>query len=178
VEKARRNIELKATDPKPARSLEICHGLGAPDEGVLWQRDTYFNVSAGGLKLREQEPGRTHLIQFERADEPQQRESRYRIIDIDDAQTLLAALTAAIGVDVTVTKQRRLFLWQTVRIHLDNVERLGNFIELEAVAPAGSDLHHEHQLVQQLRTAFSITDDRLIATGYAQQLKTQSPHFA
>jgi adenylate cyclase class 2 len=86
--------------------------------------------------------------------------------DIDDAQTLLTALTAALGVDVAVTKHRRLFLWQTVRIHLDNVERLGNFIELEAVAPANSDLHHEYHLVQQLRSAFSITDDRLIATGY------------
>ncbi len=171
MEKARRNIELKATDPDPARSLEICHGLGAQDEGVLWQRDTYFNVSVGGLKLREQQPGRAHMIQFERADEPRQRESRYRIVDIDDAHTLLAALAAAIGVDVAVTKHRRLFLWQSVRIHLDDVERLGTFIELEAVAPADSDLHHEHQLVQQLRSAFSITDDRLIATGYAKQLK-------
>jgi adenylate cyclase class IV len=171
VASQRRNIELKAIDPDPARSLKICRELGAQDEGVLWQRDTYFNVSAGGLKLREQQPGRAHLIQFERADEPQQRESRYRIIDVDDAQTLLAALTAAIGVNVAVTKRRHLFLWQSVRIHLDDVERLGTFIELEAVAPADSDLQHEHQLVQQLRSAFSITDDRLIATGYAMQLK-------
>src|ERR1700722_9295216 len=75
----RRNIELKAIDPDPAGSLEVRRALGAQDEGVLWQRDSYFNVSTGGLKLREQLPGRAHLIQFERAEEPQQRESRYRI---------------------------------------------------------------------------------------------------
>lgn len=85
---------------------------------------------------------------------------------------------AAIGINVTVTKHRRLLLWQTVRIHLDTVEHLGTFIELEAVAPADSDLQHEHHLVQQLRSAFSITDDRLIATGYAKQLTTQFPHPA
>jgi adenylate cyclase, class 2 len=170
----RRNIELKAIDLDPACSLEICGALGAQDKGVLWQRDTYFNVWAGGLKLREQQPGRAHLIQFARPDEPQQRESRYRIVETDDPQTLLAALTAALGVNVIVTKRRRLLLWQNVRVHLDDVERLGTFIELEAVAPADSDLQHEHHLVEQLRDAFSITDDRLCATGYAQQLTARS----
>jgi adenylate cyclase class IV len=171
---SRRNIELKAIDPEPAGSLETCHALGAQDKGVLWQRDSYFNVSTGGLKLREQQPGRAHLIQFERADEPQQRESRYRLIGTDDPQALLAALTEALGVNVTVTKRRRLFLWQNVRIHLDDVERLGTFIELEAVASAHSDLQNEYELVKQLRDAFAITDDRLSATGYAQQLIARS----
>lgn len=145
---------------------------------MLWQRDTYFKVSAGGLKLREQQPGRAHLIQFERADEAQQRESRYRIIEIDDPRTLLAALASATGTTVTVTKHRHLFLWETVRIHLDDVEQLGTFIELEAVATPDSDLHREHRLIEQLRRAFSITDDRLISTGYATQLQTRFPDAA
>jgi adenylate cyclase class IV len=171
VERPRRNVELKAIDPDPALALAICRGLDARDEGVLCQRDTYFNVAAGGLKLREQQPGGAHLIQFERAEEPRQRESRYRIVDVDDPRTLLAALNATLGVDVVVAKRRHLFLWQTVRIHLDAVERLGSFIELEAVAAPSSDLRHEHELVQRLRRALSITDDRLLGAGYAQQLK-------
>ncbi|MGH2912528.1 MAG: class IV adenylate cyclase [Solirubrobacteraceae bacterium] len=167
----RRNIELKASDPDPVRSLQACRDLNAKAEGTLWQRDTYFDVPFGGLKLREEKPGRPHLIQFERADEPQQRESRYRIIEVEDAQTLRAALTAAIGLVVVVTKRRQLFLWRDVRIHLDDVEELGTFIELEAVAPPSSDLQHEHQLISQLRTTFDITDERLIPHGYATQLK-------
>lgn len=164
---------MKATNPTPTQSIETCHALGAEARGTIWQRDSYFDVAHGGLKLREESPGGPHLIQFERADEAQQRESRYRIIEIEDAQTLLAALTAAIGLTVVVTKRRELFLWKDVRIHLDNVEQLGTFIELEAVAPPDSDLVHERELISHLRTAFAITDERLVPIGYAKQLNPQ-----
>ena len=54
----RRNIELKAFDPDPGRSLAVVLGLGARDRGVIHQRDTYFKVASGRLKLREEEPRR------------------------------------------------------------------------------------------------------------------------
>jgi adenylate cyclase class 2 len=168
VRQPRRNIELKATDQDPACSLETCLALGAVDAGELWQSDTYFDVAKGGLKLREERPGRPHLIQFERASEPQQRESRYRIIQVDDGAVLRAALANAIGVRATVVKHRHLLLWRNVRIHLDTVEQLGTFIELEAVAPPSSDLTLERQLIAELRDALEITDDRLVAVGYAE----------
>ena len=122
MEQPRRNIELKAHDPDPVHSLDVCRTLGAEDCGEIWQRDTYFQVASGGLKLREERPGRPHLIQFQRANEPQQRESRYRIVEVDDGAVLSAALDDAIGIRVVVTKHRRLFLWRDVRIHLDRVE--------------------------------------------------------
>jgi adenylate cyclase class IV len=170
VQQPRRNIELKATDPDPSASLEICRALGAEDRGTIAQRDTYFEVAHGGLKLREEQPGHPHLIQFERASEPQQRESRYRIIEVSDGAALCAALTAAIGIRGVVAKRRHLLLWQSVRIHLDEVEQLGRFIELEAVAPPDSDLAHEYRLVAELRDALGIIDKRLVALGYAAQL--------
>jgi adenylate cyclase, class 2 len=170
----RRNIELKATDSNPSASLEVCRALGAEDRGMIAQRDTYFEVARGGLKLREEQPGRPHLIQFERANEPQQRESRYRIIEVSDGAALCAALAAAIGIRGVVAKRRHLLLWQSVRIHLDEVERLGTFIELEAVAPADSDLAHEHRLIAELRDAPGITDERLVAPGYAAQLSARA----
>ncbi len=148
----------------------MCEALGAEDRGEIWQRDTYFEVRRGGLKLREERPGGPHLIQFERAREARQRESRYRIIEVDDASVLREALMAALGTRGEVVKRRRLFLWQGVRIHLDEVEGLGRFVELEAVAPADSDLVNEHRLVVELRTALEITDERLVALGYAEQL--------
>lgn len=174
----RRNIELKARDLEPERSIEACEAIGADDLGIIAQRDSYFDVRFGGLKLREETPGRPHLIQFERADDPHERESRYRIVEVQDAPTLLAALTAAIGLTVVVAKHRHLFHWQGVRIHLDEVEQLGTFIELEAVAPPASDLSHEHELIRGLRDTFAITDERLIATGYAHQLNPQFPSTA
>lgn len=55
------------------------------------------------------------------------------------------------------------------------VEQLGDFIELEAVAPPDSDLTHEHRLIAELRDAFAITDERLVALGYAAQLGHTDP---
>jgi len=170
----RRNIELKAHDPNPARTLNACQTLGAEDHGTIWQRDSYLDVPYGGLKLREENPGTPHLIQFERAEQPQQRESRYRIIEVGDPDTLLAALTAAIGLTVVVTKRRHLLLWENVRIHLDDVEHLGTFVELEAVANAGSDLTRERELIQQLRSTLKITDERLVPVGYAKLLAARA----
>lgn len=166
----RRNVELKAKDANSQRSLETCHSLGARDFGVIFQRDTYFDVPTGGLKLREETPGRPHLIQYMRASMAQQRESSYRIVEVEDGATFCAALTESLGTRGVVVKRRRLLLWNDVRIHLDEVQGLGSFIELEAVAPPESDLTHEHRLIVRLRDALKITDDRLCAEGYAEQL--------
>ena len=71
----RRNVELKATDPDPERSLATVRDLGAEERGTLVQRDTYFRVADGRLKLREETPGGAALIQYARADRPEARES-------------------------------------------------------------------------------------------------------
>jgi adenylate cyclase, class 2 len=170
----RRNVELKATDPDPDRSLAVCRELGAHDEGELRQRDTYFAVAHGGLKLREQDPGVPHLIQFARGDRPEQRESRYRIAEVADGPATRAALESALGVTGVVVKRRRLFLWRDVRIHLDRVEGLGAFVELEAVAPPGSDLTVEYERVAFLREALAIGDERLVPHGYATLLRASA----
>ena len=141
------------------------------DRGVIRQLDTYFDVRQGGLKLRVQSPGPPHLIQFQRPDRPEQRQSSYRIVVVEDADTARAALATALGIVGVVVKRRHLFLWRQVRIHLDEVDGLGHFIELEAVAPVQSDLTAEHRLIAELRERFAITDDRLCATGYLAQLQ-------
>ncbi len=170
----RRNVELKARDDDLDRAVEVCRALGAADHGTIQQRDTYFNVTSGGLKLREETPGQAHLIQFERADEPQPRESRYRVVEIEDGPQLRTALQATLGVSVVVVKRRRLHIWRDVRIHLDEVDGLGTFIEFEAVAAPESDLTREHGLLHELRAAFGITDARLVSRGYAAQLLDSS----
>lgn len=137
---------------------------------MLWQRDTYFAVRRGRLKLREQRPGGSCLIQYDRADERRQRLSAYRIAAIGEPAELLAVLDASLGVELTVTKRRRLFVWQSVRIHLDEVDDLGSFVELEAVAPPESDLTSEHRLVAELRDHLRIEDELLCDQGYAQML--------
>lgn len=164
---ARRNVELKAVDCDPSRSLAICRSLQAEDRGVIHQRDTYFDVRSGRLKLREETPGRPHLIHYERSTGAGARPSEYRIVEFQQAAELRALLAAALGVRSLVMKRRRLFLWRGVRIHLDDVDGLGHFIELEAVARADSDLATEHRLVTELQAAFAITDELLCGDSYA-----------
>ncbi len=166
IAEPRRNVELKARDPLPARSLAACEALGAEAHGVLVQRDTYFQVPNGRLKLREEEDAVPHLIAYERPDLAGQRESRYRIVNIEQPDELVAALSSVLGVKVVIAKERRLFLWEGVRIHLDKVDGLGDFIEFEAVAPAGSDLSREEAQVMALRKAFEIDDADVIGESY------------
>lgn len=171
-ESPRRNVELKARDADPKRSLRVAAGLdGVVEHGVLWQRDTYFHVPHGRLKLREQQPGdEAWLIPYERPDETAARVSRYRLIGVDDPAACRAGLDAALGTRVVVEKRRRLFVWQDVRIHLDEVVDLGSFIELEAVAPATSALAAERRRIAELTAAFAIAGEDLVATGYADAL--------
>jgi homotetrameric cytidine deaminase len=164
----RRNVELKALDPDPERSLAVCRELGAEDRGVLRQRDTYFRAREGRLKLREEEPGGAVLIQYDRPDGPQARESRYRLVPVPDPEATLEALDAALGTLVVVSKERHLFLWDGVRIHLDRVEGLGSFVELEGVAPAESDLAAEQEKVARLREALQI--GQVLPDSYSDRL--------
>jgi homotetrameric cytidine deaminase len=165
-----RNVELKARDTDPARTLERALAAGAQDRGLLIQRDTYFAVAHGRLKLREEEPGGATLIGYERPDAASERVSRYRLVAVTEPAPLIAALGAATGVSARVEKRRRLLLWETVRIHLDDVRGLGAFLELEAVAAAGSDLSRERAQIARLRELLEIGDDALREGSYADAL--------
>ena len=178
-----RNVELKARDHDPARTLERALALGAEDRGEFNQRDTYFAGSRGRLKLREHVAGGSplwdeliefwqELIEYSRADETEARTSNYRRVPIADIGPLLEALDSAYGTLVTVSKRRHLLIWEGVRIHLDEVEGLGNFVELEAVAEPGSDLTAEHEKVERLRAALRVEDENLVGASYENLVRT------
>jgi adenylate cyclase class IV len=139
-----RNLETKAraTDlSEPARRLERA---GARFEGSLHQTDTYFVVDTGRLKLREwthQHPdGRSEaaaeLIRYERPDDAGPRLSDYVRTPVDDPSACRDELTARHGIRGVVTKQRLLWIIESTRVHLDSVEGIGDFVELETVLGA------------------------------------------
>jgi predicted adenylyl cyclase CyaB len=107
------------------------------------------------------------LIAYERPDLDDQKKSRYRIVEFADASGLEEALASSLGITAVVRKERRLFLFEGVRIHLDSVEDLGSFIEFEGVAgPKDVDLaRFETQLVD-LRRSFGIEDADLVGGSY------------
>ncbi len=165
-----RNVELKAHDSDPARTLERALAAGAEDRGLLRQRDTYFAVPHGRLKLREEDPGGATLIAYERPDAASERVSDYRLVPVAEPEPLRDALAAAAGVTAVVVKRRHLLLWETVRIHLDEVRGLGSFLELEAVAEPGSDLSRERARLARLRELLEVSDDALREGSYADAL--------
>jgi adenylate cyclase class 2 len=135
----RRNIELKARCPdRVAAQLAALH-LGAASRGTVRQTDTYFRVPAGRLKLRENRPGNDTIIFYHRPDQLAFKASDYRIVPVSDAAATKALLTEALGVVAVVRKRRELLVWHNVRIHLDAVENLGDFVELEAVLTTEAD---------------------------------------
>lgn len=164
---ARRNLELKAIDRDPGRSRKICEGLGAEARGTLLQEDTYFDVPRGRLKLRRERGTLAHLIAYERPNDSGQRESRYRIVKVEDDLELEAALASALGIKAVVRKARQLFLYEGVRIHLDRVDDLGSFIEFEGVAtPEDPGLARFEALLADLRHRLDIQDADLIGGSY------------
>jgi len=161
-----RNIELKARDRNPKRSLRICETLGAEDLGVLLQRDTYFDVPNGRLKLREEDGSAPCLIVYVREDLAGQRESRYQIVEVASPPgDLRAALGSTIGTKAVINKRRRLFVWEGVRIHLDDVDGLGRFLEFEAVIQ-GDQVVASQALVARLRGRFGVLDADLLSESY------------
>ena len=167
---ARMNVELKATDNDPGATAARCLGLGASEGGVLVQRDTYYLSRRGRLKLRSDGGGSGELIAYGRPDDPDATESTYVLAPVCAPGELAEALDAALGTVVVVAKRRRLFLWEGVRIHLDDVEELGTFIELEAVIPDAGDLDTAHAKVAHLRHELGIEDGALVPGGYADLL--------
>ena len=118
----------------PAGTERACRRSARPTAGELVQRDTYFGVARGRLKLREDlERATGELILHLRPDESGLRSSSHRRLPVPDPAASLSAARGGARAYGIVTKRRRARPHRNVRIHLDDVEGLGSFVELESV---------------------------------------------
>jgi predicted adenylyl cyclase CyaB len=101
------------------------------------QRDTYFNVPNGRLKLREGKIENA-LIHYNRSDVAGAKQSNVILYQHTPDLSLKDALTAAVGIKVVVQKRRRIYFVNNVKFHFDRVEELGTFAEVEAIDKDGS----------------------------------------
>jgi adenylate cyclase class IV len=135
------NVETKARCEDLEALAERARAAGGRYEGRLDQVDTYFAVADGRLKLREQTrhwpDGRVEttaeLIRYRRPDLSTARVSEFTRVPVPDGGLTRAELGARHGVRGTVVKRRRLWILDATRIHLDDVEGLGSFVELETI---------------------------------------------
>jgi predicted adenylyl cyclase CyaB len=161
-----RNIEIKARIERIEALLPRAQALagGAPE--LIGQDDTFFPCAHGRLKLRDFGAGRGELIQYQRADTQGPKTSTYVRAPTASPDTLRDALARALGVLGRVRKQRWLLLAGRTRIHLDRVEGLGDFLELEVVLDDGELEADGRAEANALMARLGIGADQLEAGAY------------
>jgi predicted adenylyl cyclase CyaB len=164
------NIEIKAILKNRVAAEKVAARLSDSSPQTIHQEDFFFACNRGRLKLRIFAPDRGELIRYERFDVANARESRYLIARTPDPQTLNEILTVTLGRTGVVKKKRILYLIGQTRVHIDEVQGLGDFLELEVVLRPGQSELEGKNIVTTLLSEFGIAQDELIAEAYVDLL--------
>jgi adenylate cyclase, class 2 len=161
------NVEIKARcgDPQGVRS--VLQGRSAEYKGLDRQVDTYFTVPRGRLKLREGNIENS-LIFYERNNQAGPKDSNVSLCKAVPDPALKEVLTQALGVIKTVDKRREIYFIGNVKFHIDQVQGLGSFVEIEAIDRTG-DIGRE-KLLEQCRhfmQLLGISDKDLVTGSYS-----------
>jgi predicted adenylyl cyclase CyaB len=164
------NIEIKARVHDPAGVEERVKPLATSRSEVLRQEDVFFNCPHGRLKMRVLFDDQAELIHYQRPDEPGPAQSRYSICPVHNPILLRRTLRGALGEAVVVRKERRVYLIEQTRVHLDNVEGLGMFLELEVVLKPGQTPEEGQAIAEDLMRRLGIDSKDLVRLAYADLL--------
>jgi adenylate cyclase class IV len=167
-----RNLEFKARLDDPKAVLAKALSLGFDLWGDLRQTDTYFAAQRGRLKLRETPSFPAELIFYERDEDAGGRPSNYLIARSPDGASLAAVLGQALGVTAVVRKRRTFLLLDTVRVHLDNVDGLGSFLEIEV--PVGDNEAAARDRIEDLMQALGYGWADCIRASYAELVPNEN----
>lgn len=162
------NVEIKARIDSIDDLLPRARALAEEDEPpqLMHQDDTFFKVPNGRLKLRVFSDGAGELIHYHRPDAEGPKVSDYVITPAADPDSLREALERACGVLGRVVKHRVLVLVGQTRIHLDHVEGLGDFLELEVVLREGQSEAEGTEIARGLLEALGVPASSLISGAY------------
>lgn len=126
------NIEIKATCLDIAAARKVLLAAGADFKGTDYQTDTYFNSPNGRLKLRQGNIENS-LIFYDRENSATPKGSKVNMMQVANGMELRSVLSAALGIKVEVKKAREIYFIKNVKFHLDEVDQLGTFAEIEAI---------------------------------------------
>ena len=145
------NLELKArlsNLEETRRKVKVIKNIRFEADGT--QIDTFYNVPQGRLKLRESTFYGNILIPYFRPDNNDAKQSDYSLIEIKDTKSLKRIFSEMFGIKVIVEKTRSIYLYENVRIHLDRVKGLGNFLEFEAVLDPENSIQEGQKKIDYL----------------------------
>jgi len=168
------NIEIKAKCIDQEKVREILKSHNADYKGTDHQIDTYFKVNNGRLKLREGNI-ENYLIFYEREDKEGPKQSNVILYKSEHGSNLKELLTRSLGILAIVDKQREIYFIENVKFHLDNVQGLGTFMEIEAIDTTGNI--SREKLLEQCNLylkLFGTKDSDLLTNSYSDQILANS----
>ncbi len=168
------NVEIKARITSVEALLPLAQAL-ADDKHLqrIHQDDTFFAVPHGRLKLRVFCDGSGELIHYHRSDASGPKLSDYVLVPVADPDSLRDALARACGLVGRVRKQRILALVGPTRIHLDRVDGLGDFLELEVTLGGGQTEAEGTAIAHGLMASLGIEPGQLLQGAYIDLLRAQ-----
>jgi predicted adenylyl cyclase CyaB len=161
-----RNVEIKARVDDMERTRRLAANAADRGPETITQRDTFFEVEVGRLKLREFSDSEGELIYYRRPDSVGPKESQYERTPVSNAPALLDLFSKRLGVLGCVRKRRLVYWVERTRIHLDGVEGLGNFLELEVVLNEQEPYEAAVREVEMLMDRLEIETATLVSDAY------------
>ncbi|MGH9522601.1 MAG: class IV adenylate cyclase [Terriglobales bacterium] len=163
------NLEIKARCGNADRVRTVLRERNARFAGTDHQIDTYFRVPEGRLKLRQGDIENS-LIFYRRPDRAGPKESVVALAPVTDGEQLRQVLTQALGVLVAVDKRREIYYVENIKFHVDQVQGLGSFVEIEACGPADADRAPLLAQCREYMELFGIRKDDLVERSYSDLL--------
>ncbi len=161
------NIEIKARVSDLHTIREKILKMDHKYIGLDHQVDTYFNTKSGRMKLRESKLSGSYMVLYFRDDICGPKSSTYQIVPVKNSDEVKSLLSQMLGLQVIVEKERDIFLYENVRVHLDQVSGLGEFMELEAVMDEKfNDRGKETKKVNYLLDILDINKEHLLSQSY------------
>ena len=165
------NIEIKARITDFDDFKKRVESISESPPELIMQEDVFFRSAHGRLKLRIFNPERGQLIYYQRPDRTGPKLSQYEISETLEPKEMRTVLEKALGIRGIVRKQRWLYRVGNTRIHLDEVEGLGSFMELEVVLSRGQNKEEGEQTAVELMARLGIADQYLIEGAYLDLLE-------
>lgn len=142
---------------------------------TLFQIDTYFATKQGRLKLREEKGKNAYLIRYQRPDLEEAKQSNYLFYPIDDVDLFRSVLGDSLKEEIQVKKRRALYFPKPhIRVHLDQVEDLGDFLEIEIILSKEVPLVVAETEMRELQDWLELSNLHKITQGYRELLQAKS----
>ncbi|XP_068745048.1 adenylate cyclase CyaB-like [Montipora capricornis] len=168
------NMEIKVKVDDLEKLTRKVEELSASEGEIIEQSDVFFNVPQGRLKLRYLQNRPSQLIFYERDDKSGPKMSNFHIATTNNPDDLANVLSHALGQKGIVKKRRLLYLVGQTRVHCDDVEGLGHFMELEVVMKENQSATEGEAIAKDLMSKLGLKDADLVKGAYIDLLSSQN----